>query len=142
MRVRGIPAGVHLPTDLPPGERAHLGPTNVAGLITHASLGQAFYPLYTRPWTPYGSKTFPKVKPSDVAPNGFRPTWVVAINAYSPIAHRSGLTAFTPPAATPARGVGRVTQRGRPFALGFTTRWPQISPRWPSFGEAPGGGSG
>lgn len=129
---------MHLPTDMPPGARQHLGPTNRAGLVTSGGLAQ-FFALYAKPWGPWSSPApFPKVKPSDVAPNGVRPNWIVAINAYSPIAHRSTLTTTIPPARPSVAGVARPTQRPRPYAPGFVTRWPQIAPRWPSFSEAPG----
>lgn len=126
-----------LPTDMPPGARQHLGPTNTAGLVTHASLGERFYPLYTEPWSPRQSDVFPKVDPSKVAPNGVRPVWVVAVNTYSPIAHRNGLSRQVVGQAPTAAGIGRNTQRPRGYALPYVTRWPQIAPRWPSWGEAP-----
>lgn len=129
---------MHLPTDLPP----RIGPTNIAGLVTHGSLGQHFYRLYSEPWAPWSSPVFDKVMPSTVAPNGLRPAWVVAINAYSPIAHRNPLTTVTPPRAGDSRGTARPTQRPRSYAPGYVTRWPQTAPRWPTFGESPATPSG
>jgi hypothetical protein len=126
------------PFRLPPGMRQHLGPTNVAGLVTHGDPGTVLYPLYSVPWAPYTNKAFPKSLGSNTAANGVKPAWGVAINAYSPIAHRNALTTMVPPKAVTAGGVGRPTQRPRPYAAGYATRWPQIAPRWPTWGEAPG----
>lgn len=123
---------MHLPTDTPP----RMGLQNTAGIITHGSLGEHFYPLYTKVWTTLQSKVFPKVAPSDVAPNGLAPVWVVAINTYSPIAHRNPLTTQVPGPIGDSRGVARPTQRPRAYAPGYVTRWPQTAPRWPNFGEA------
>jgi hypothetical protein len=131
-----VDGSVHLPTDTPPGARAHIGPTNVRGLVTHASLGEVFYKFYTKPWTTFQSLLFPKSLPSAVAPNGVKPVWVVAINTYSPMAHRNGLTTFTPPKAISAAGVGKVTQRPRGYAMPYVTSWPQNSPSWPTWGES------
>lgn len=74
---------------------------------------------------------------STVAPNGLRPAWVVAVNTYSPVAHRNPLTNTTPPRAGDSRGTARPTQRPRGYAPGYVTRWPQTAPRWPTFGESP-----
>jgi len=131
-----VDGSVHLPTDTPPGARAHIGPTNVRGLITHASLGEAFYSLYTKVWSPLQSVLFPKWTGSSVAPSGLRPTWVVAINTYSPIAHRNGQANVIPPRAIKAAGVGKPTQRARNYALPYVTSWPQQSPNWPAWGES------
>lgn len=133
---------VHLPTDTPPGARAHIGPTNTRGLVTHASLGEAFYAFYTKVWSPLQSVIFPRWTPSSVAPSGLRPTWVVAINSYSPIAHRNGMTTKIPPKAIKAGGVGVPTQRPRGYALPYVTTWPQSSPTWPGWGESPRGRKG
>lgn len=131
---------VRLPTDMPPGPRQGAGGATrmVQGLVTHASLGEVAYPLYTAPWSPRQSTVFPLEAPSAVAPNSLRPTWVVAINGYSPVAHRNPLVDVTPPKAITAAGVARPTQRPRGYALPYVTRWPQLAPRWPSWGEAPG----
>jgi hypothetical protein len=124
------------PFRVPPGSRAHLGPTNVAGLITHGDPGTVLYPLYSEPWAPYQSTVFPRSLGSACAANGVKPAWGVAINAYSPIAHRNGMTMTVPPKARSGLGVARPTQRARPYALGYATRWPQTAPRWPTWGEA------
>lgn len=125
------------PFRTPPGCRQHLGPTNVAGLVTHGDPGTVLYPLYTVPWAPYGSKPFPRSQGSLCAANGVKPAWGVAINAYSPIAHRNALTMAPGHAVISARGIARPTQRPRGYAAGYVTRWPQLAPRWPSWGEAP-----
>lgn len=127
-------SGVCLPIDAPPSARQVMRP-NVAGLVTHGSAGEAFYPLYSKPWAPWQSTVFPKVQPSSVAPNGLAPTWVVAVNTYSPIGHRNGLTEQVVPKAVPAGGIGRPTQRPRGYAMPYVTAWPQIAPRWPTWGE-------
>lgn len=130
---------VHLPIDMSPRP----GRTNVAGLVTHASLGQQFYPLYSKPWSslPTSTQQFPKLAPSACAPNGFRPTWVVSINTYSPVAHRNGLTQQVwPEGSAASKRVAVVTQTPRPFAGGFVTRWPRVAPRWPSWAESPNAG--
>jgi hypothetical protein len=140
-RTSGAPEGsTYLPTDCPPRP----GATNMAGIVTHASLGEHFYPLNGAVFSPLQSDVFPNWTPSSVAPNGLRPTWVVAINTYSPIAHRSGLTTTVPPKAGDSRGTARSTQRPRGYAPGYVTRWPQVAPRWPTFGESgniPSGGT-
>lgn len=125
---------VRLPMDMPPSSPK----TMVQGLVTHASLGQAFYPLYSVPWSGYDAPSFPKVKPSKVAPNGLAPTWVVAVNTYSPIGHRNGLSAQVVPKAVSAAGIGRPAMRPRTYGVPFVTAWPQIAPRWPTWGEANG----
>lgn len=130
---------IHLPIDKPPGSRAHIGPTNVRGLVTHASLGEAFYKFYTKVWSPLQSVVFPRWTGSSVAPNGVKPVWVVAINGYSPIAHRNGLVNQIPAKAISAAGVGVVTQRPRGYALPYVTSWPQSAPQWPTWGESRGG---
>lgn len=125
---------VRLPTDTPP----HMGPTNRAGLITHGWVGDRLIPLYAQPWNSAEFTTFPDVEPSAVAPNGIKTKAIVAINTYSPIAHRSTLTTTMPTPTRPARGVATPTQRPRSYAAGYVTAWPQMAPRWPSWGEAPG----
>lgn len=138
-RTSGAPEGtIYLPTDCPPRP----GYTNVAGLVTHASLGEHYYPLYTKVWSALQSTVFKFWTPSSVAPQGMRPTWVVAINTYSPISHRSTLTTTVPPKAGDSRGVAVPSQRPRGYAPGFVTRWPQAAPRWPSFGESPNSTNG
>lgn len=127
-----------LPTDVPPRNVTRI----THGLVTHASLGEVFVPLYTEPFEGGGiapaPAAFPHVKPSSVAPNGLAPTWVVAVNGYSPIAHRNPLAAVIPPRPGASQGVARPTQRPRGYALPAVTRWPQLAPRWPSWGEVPG----
>ena len=126
---------VALPTDTPPRNTTRIN----HGLVTHASLGEVPMRLYARPWSGDSSRptVFTKVRGSDVAPNYIRPTWVVAVNTYSPISHRSH-TDVMPIPAVPARPpAAPVTQRPRPYAAGYVTRWPQVAPRWPSWGEAP-----
>lgn len=116
------------------------------GLITHGSLGERFVPLYSRPWSGLSTldTTFPNWRGSMVAPNGLAPTYVVAINTYSPIGHRSALTAVVPPMAEPAAnhtrqaGGGAPVQRRRPYAMPYVTRWPQVAPVWPSWVERAG----
>jgi hypothetical protein len=130
------------PFRLPAGRRQHLGPTNVAGLITHGNPGTVLFPLYTVPFAPFQSDVFPKSQGSRCAANGVKPAWGVAINAYSPIAHRNGLTTQIPPVVKSAAGVGRSTQRPRGYAAGYVTRWPQTAPRWPNWGEAPNASRG
>jgi hypothetical protein len=124
------------PFRVPPGARAHLGPTNVAGLITHGDPGTVLYPLYSVPWAPYQSEAFPRSLGSATAANGVKPAWGVAINAYSPIAHRSGLTEMIPPKMLTGLGVAVPTQRPRAYAAGYATRWPQTAPRWPTWPES------
>lgn len=127
-----------LPIDMPP----HRGPTNTAGLVTHGWVGDRLIPLYAKPWNPYESTSFPHVEPSSVAPDGIGTKAIVAVNTYSPIAHRSTLTTTMPTPAIPARGIGVPTQRPRSYAAGYVTAWPQMAPRWPSWGEARGSRSG
>lgn len=116
---------------------ARPGVANVAGLVTHVSLGQVFYRLYTKVWSPMQSAVFPNVEPSSVAPQGLAPRFGIAINTYSPIAHRNGLDTFVPPPIGDSRGIARLTQRPRGYAPGYVTRWPQQAPRWPTFAESP-----
>ena len=132
-----VDGSVHLPTDTPPGARANIGPTNVRGLVTHASLGEAFYAFYTKVWSPLQSKVFPRWTGSSVARNGLAPVWVVAINTYSPVAHRNGIVNQIPPKAISAAGVAVPTQRPRGYALPYVTTWPQQAPSWLGWGEAP-----
>lgn len=120
-----------LPMDPPPRP----GVANQHGLVVHGSLGQQFFPFPYVPYTSYQSTVFPKVASSACAPNGLKPNWVVFINTYSPISHRNPLTQHVPRPIGDSRGVGRVTQKPRGYGLGKVTRWPQMSPRWPSFGE-------
>lgn len=126
------------PFDMPPGPHQGTNRPNVAGLVTHASLGEVAYPLYSPPWNSAEFTVFPYVEPSSVAPNSLRPVWVTAVNTYSPVAHRNPLVTTTPPRAVTAAGVAKPTQRPRGYALPYVTRWPQMAPRWPSWGEAPG----
>lgn len=131
------PQAARTPFDVPPRNTTRV----VHGLITHASYGEQPVELYTRPWSgdsSSGSAAFPLAKPSYVSPNSIRPTWGVAINAYSPVAHRNGLTTVTPPKAIPAGGIGTPTQRPRGYAYRYVTAWPQSAPAWPTWGEANG----
>lgn len=124
------------PTDEPPRNDTRIN----TGLVTHASLGEIPVVFPTRPY-PGGGRAvaaFPLLAGSAVAANCIRPTWVVAINAYSPISHRSRMTDVIPPRAVPSTGVGTVTMRPRGFATGYVTRWPQSSPVWPNWAEARG----
>lgn len=113
------------------------------GLVTHGSFGGVHVPLYAEPWSGDSAPpppAFPLVRPSTVAPNGLNPTFVVSINAYSPVAHRNGLVSRpgtrAVPATIAAAVVAKVSQRPRPYAMGYVTRWPQTAPRWPSWEEA------
>lgn len=110
-----------------------------------ANLGQ---PPSVRPQQPGSpASAVPQLAPGSPFPvragnpsmNALRPKWVVAINSYSPVSHRTPaqLRDGVPPRAISARGVGAVTQRPRGYAPGYVTNWPQASPRWPSFREAP-----
>lgn len=137
-----VDGSVHLPTDVPPGARSMLGGINRRGLVTHGSAGEVWVPIAPHPFAPLQSTPFPKALPSAVAPDAIKPTFVVAINTYSPIAHRNALTDKTPPRAIPGAGVGRPTQRPRPYAMGYATRWPQLAPRWPTWGESPNAAPG
>ena len=139
-------AGPMAPTEIGPFRTQPANTTRFRqGLVTHASLGEIFFPLYSRPWSGDSSTNtaFPDVRPSAVAPNGRAPQFVVAINAYSPIAHRNPLRDRVPPPAIPARsqtgqrGGGPLRQRPRPYAMPYVTRWPQIAPAWPSWAESP-----
>jgi len=147
---------VRLPSDMPPSKRTTRIPLT-QGIVTHGAAGEVAVPLYSVPWNPMDSKTFPAVEGSNAAAtigssgifpvrrgdpnmNALRPRWVVALNRFSPIAHRStpAIRDDVPPRAISARGVGAVTQRPRGYAAGYTTFWPSIAPQWPTWRERPG----
>jgi len=118
---------------------------SVEASIAAAQIGQ---PGSVRPSQPGSSDYLSPVRgPGGILPvghngspvNGLRPRWVVAINTYSPVAHRNppGLRDTVPPRAVSARGVAVPTQRPRPFAPGRVTTWPVSAPRWPTFAESP-----
>lgn len=129
-----------LPTDMPPSNR-RVSLQNQAGIHTSGVEGEIAYPMYSVPWAPWQSKVFPDAQPSQpgVSPNFWRWKWVVAINAYSPIAHRTApaLRDKVPPRVISARGVAVPTQRPRPYAMPYSTLWPMAAPTWPSWREAP-----
>lgn len=155
---------VLLPIDMPPSKRqAHVagGAANMAGIHTAAWAGEVQVDLYAVPWNPTESPTFPQYEGSRAAAtigqsspfpvrqgrpnmNGLRPRTGVSINAYSPVSHRTpaALRDGVPPRAISARGVAVPTQRGRNYAAGYVTFWPQGAPVWPSYREAPGSRQG
>lgn len=151
---------VTLPMDMPVSNRRRLIPL-VQGLVFAGSSGEIEVPFSTVPWNSTESSEFPAYEGSTAAAtigtsgpfpvrvgrpnmNALRPKWGVAINAYSPIAHRTAakLRDGIQPRAISARGVGAVTQRPRGYAVGYVTRWPVPAPQYPSWSEAPGARNG
>lgn len=145
---------VRLPMDPPPSNRVTRLPL-VQGIRTIGAAGEIAYPLPTVPWNSTESVEFPAYERSEAAAtigtsgpfpvragrpnmNAWRWKWVVSTNSFSPVSHRTpaALRDSVPPRVISARGVGAVTQRPRGYAVGFATRWPNIAPQWPTWGES------